>query len=155
MRFSLGRLLIVVLVCSAVFAIAGAVLNQTAFMQVLFRAADKEVLLTSSSIDTRGTFFELRQGNRALISKKEISLRPIKLSRFQKYDFAPDSKVVAYFAEENDPEKLNVLLLVDLESDAYSAYWGGCRAKKCQKLDWAVWDQREAEFQDFRRGKQR
>ena len=62
MRFSLKRLLLVILGLSAAFAVAGGLINQTAIMHVLFRTADKEVVLESRSLEPWGTFFELRQG---------------------------------------------------------------------------------------------
>ena len=152
MRFSLKQLLLVVLGLSAVFAVVGGLANQTAIVRVLFNTADKEVGLESRSVEPRGTFFELRQGSRTLISKRPISLRPLRLSHFHKYEFAPDEELVAYFAQDEDPGKLDVLLLVDLKSNAYSVYWGGCRADKCNTLDWSVWDQRQIDFLKFHEG---
>ena len=152
MRFSLKRLLLVILGLSAAFAVAGGLINQTAIMHVLFRTADKEVVLESRSLEPWGTSFELRQGSRTLIPRQAISLRPLKLSQFHKYEFAPDEEVVAYFAQDEDPTKLDVLLLVDLKSNAYCVYWGGCRADKCNTLSWNVWAQRQTAFQEFHGG---
>jgi len=141
--------MLVTLVLATLFAVSGALINHSALMQVLFRTADKEVLIEASNVNPRGTFFELRQGSRKLIDKRAISIRPIKLSQFKKHEFSADLKVVAYYSVEEDPANLDVLLLVDLESNAYSVYWGGCRADKCLKQKWKFWDNQQKRFKKY------
>ena len=107
------------------------------------------MVIESSQVNPRGTFFELYRGNRQVIRKTEISERPIKASEIDTHEFDPNGKLMAYYHDHPEPDVMDVLLLVDFENDAYAIYWAGCRADKCSKLDWNTWDERSTNFANY------
>ena len=134
---------------ATLFAIVGVLLNQTKLVQVLFASGDKRVVIESSQLHPRGTYFELYRGNKRVIGKTEISDRPIKASEIDTYKIDASGKLMAYHCDHPEPDGLDILLLVDFENDAYAIYWAGCRADKCKKLGWNTWDERSTNFANY------
>ncbi len=148
-RISLRRLLLAFLGCAFFLAIFGLLFNGTRLVQVLFNSGDLRVVIESSHVNPRGTFFEVYRGNRSIVTKQRLSSRRIKASEFETHEYNPSEQVIAYHYENRDPKIMDVLLLVDFEQEAYAIYWAGCRADKCQKLDWKTWDGRCKNFEDY------
>jgi hypothetical protein len=148
-RFSLRKLLFVFIATAGCLAFVGLMINQLGLVQTLFDSGDKRVVIQYSHVNPQGTFFELYRGTKRVISKTEISHHPIKASEIAAYEFDPENAWMAYYYHNESPEVLDVLLIVDFDSDAYATYWAGCRADKCKKLDWNTWDQRSKKFHEF------
>lgn len=146
-RFSLQRMLVMVTLCAILFALVGFVLHIT--VSSVFIEGEKQVVFQSSQAAPRGTFFELVQGDRTIIEKRMISLRPILVTDIDSVPFDPTDNVMAYYYQPDDPDMMDMLLLVELDRDAYAIYWGGNRADKCRKRSWKDWDRYQERFVHF------
>lgn len=149
LRFSLRRLFIIFLGCAFFLALFGILFNGARLVRVLMDSGDRRIVIESSHIAPKGTFFEAYRGDQQIIGKRQISQRSIPASEFQTHEYDPEGKIVAYYCPSKDPSVLNALLLVDFKQEAYAIYWSGCRADKCQTLDWNSWDRELGIFEDY------
>lgn len=148
-HISLRRLLFLFTLCAIFLAIVGLLANQTRLVQELFSSGDYRIVIESSPVNPRGTFFEMYFGNDRVIDRRFVCHRPIKASEIDVHEFDPTGDLVAYHYENREPGVMDVLLLVDFQAEAYAVFWAGCRAEKCDKLDWNVWDERCTNFNQY------
>lgn len=148
-RISLRRSFFFFTLCAVFLAVVGLLLNQTRLVQELFNSGDRRVVIESSPVTPRGTFLEVYSGNRCVIDRCMISHHPIKASEIVTHEYDSTGRVVAYYYNNPNPIVMNVLLLIDFDLEAYAVFWAGCRAQKCEKLDWKTWDRRCTNFMQY------
>lgn len=149
LQLSLRRLLFLFTLCACFMAIFGLFVNQIRLVQELFSSGDRKILIESSPVNLRGTYFEIYCGKERVIDRQMLSVRRLKASEIDVHEIDPDGDLVACYYENPKPEVMDVLLLVDFKAQAYAVYWAGCRAEKCEKLDWNVWDERCTNFNRY------